>query len=322
MSENTPDGQPEPTSPYGQGVPSPEVPPAAPQPQQGAPYGQQPGQAPYGQQPQAPYGQPGQQPGQPQGGPAYQQPGYGQPQGAPQYGQPGQAPYGQPQGAPQYQGGYAPAVGQELTDAQVEKFKNNAGLLIGAVLVFVVGTIIIAAVFGAILGAAAKSGSGAAVGLGFFGVVLVAGVILILSMFMQASVVRVCYEISHGRRITFGTFFEFGKLGNVVLTALIIGVASAISAVVVIGPLVVMFFGLFALLFAIDKGLGPVDAIKASIDLVMKNLKTSVLLLVGVYVVQTIGMLVCGVGLLAAIPITLLATTFVYRRLMGEQITA
>lgn len=309
MSNNDPNVPQNPNDPYAAGSGAPVPPPpgggaddAPQQPQQPQPYGQ-PDQT-YGQ---TPYGQPGQLP-------------YGQPNAQQPYGQ--QAPYSQ-------QPPYAQAPGSSMQIDVVEafkygweKFRANAGVIILGVLAFIVAIVVVGLIFFAILIAVASSGSSTAAGLGFFSTVLLVGFVLLLSVFMQASVVRVSLEISHGRPVTFGSFFQFADLGKVLITALIIGVASAIGALFVVGALVVGFFSQFALFYVIDKGLDPVAAIKASIDLVMKNFTTVILLYVGVYVANMIGSALCGIGLIVAVPVALLATTYVYRRLNGEVVAA
>lgn len=269
------------------------------------------------QNPHDPYGPPasGAPIPPPPGQPDHQGHRYGQ--------QPGQQ-YGQPYGQPYAQ---APAPGADIDVVEAfkygwEKFKANLGVIVLGVLAFIAAIVVLYLIFFAIIMAAVSSGSSAAAGMGFFSIVLLAGFVMLLAVFMQASVVRVSLEISHGRPVTFASFFKFTNLGKVILTALLIGVASAIGAFVVVGSLAVGFFTQFALFYVIDKGLDPIEAIKASVNLILKNLTPSILLYVGVYLAYAVGAAVCGVGLLVSVPVALLATTFVYRRLNGEVITA
>ncbi len=291
MSNHDPNLPPNSNDPHGAGA-SGAVPPPPSQPQQGQP-GQQP---PYGQPQQ---GQPGQQPpyGQPQ-----------QPHGRPQQ------PYSQP-------GQRAPGGDIDVMEAFKygwKKFTANLGVVLGGVVAYIVAIVIILVIFVAILGAVVSTGSGAAATLGFLGTMLVVAFAMVLALFMQAAIINVALMISRGRKVTFGSFFQLPNMGKVLLTALIIGVASGLGAFVFVGPIIVGFFGQFALLYAIDKGLDPIDAIKASIDLVLKNLTPTILLFVGSYVVYAIGGAVCGLGLVVAVPVAALATSYMYLRLKGE----
>lgn len=314
MSENNPNIPSDPNQPPAQ---DPYAQPGAQQPPAQDPYAQpganQPPAQPYGQQQppaQDPYAQPGAQ--QPYGQPGAQQP-YAQ--------QPPAQPYGQPGST-----GYGPAGGEiDVMDAFKygwEKFKTNAGTLIGGVVIYLVGIIVLVGIFFAIFIASASSGSTVASSLGGFSFLLVMGVALLLGVFMQAMLLRVCLDLSAGRSVSIGSFFQFKGMGNVLLAALLIGVASFLGSLIAVGAIIVAFFAQYALLFVLDKGMSAIDGIKASVDLAMKNLGTSVLLLVGVYVVTAIGSFLCGVGVIVALPIAMLATTFVYRRLQGEHVSA
>jgi len=288
-----PDGQP----PYG----APTPPPGQPAPGQ-QPYGQQPptGQ-PYGQQP---YGQ---------------QPPAGQP-----YGQ--QPPAGQPYGQQPYQG----APGQSPIDAGAafsygwDKFTKNVGPIILGSLAWAVGIGILIGIFYAVIisGAAAASSldsGGGFLALGFGSMVLFLGVSLLLGMFFQAAATNVGLVATTGRSVTVGDFFSVPNFSKALLTALLVGLATGVSAIVVVGPLVVGFFGIFALHFAIDKGLGAVDAIKASIDVALKNAGQVALLMLLVYVANSVGSALCGVGLIVSMPVAMIATAYCYRRVVGQQ---
>ncbi|WP_069387727.1 DUF7544 domain-containing protein [Cellulosimicrobium cellulans] len=287
--------------------------PAPGQPSSDQPYGQQ--QPPHGQQP--PYGR------APQGGQPYGQQPYGQ---APQGGQP---PYGQP--------GYPPPAspyGQADQPVQIgeafnygwNKFTQNVGAIIGGVLAWVAALLVLSLVFFFVLiGTASTSidpvtGDFSSTG-GFafgFTTFLYVAIVVVLALFVQAVVVNVSLLITRGKRIEFADFFRVPNLLNVILAALLIGVAAGILAITFVGPLVLAFFAQFTLFYVIDKNLGVFDAIKASFSVVSKNLGTVVLLFLGVYVAQAIGTLLCYVGLLVALPVAQIATAYVYRRLNRE----
>jgi len=317
----------DPASPYGtQPPPAGSVPPPAAQPGQapGGPYGQQPGQ-PYGQQPPA-----GQQPGQPYG----QQPPPGQPFGQqPPYGQPGYPPPGQPYGQP----GYPPPnpygqVGQpvQIGDAFTygwNRFTQNAGVIIGGVLTYVAGLALLSILFYVLLIGTAvttldpetgtvSTAGGFAFGIGTF--VFVA-IIAVLGFLVQAVVVNVSLLVTRGKKLEFADFFRFPNLGNVLLAALLIGLAVGILSITFVGGIVFAFFAQFTLYYVIDKNLGVLDAFKASFTVVSRNLGTVVLLFLGVYAAQIVGTLLCYVGLLVALPVAQIATAYVYRRLNQEQ---
>lgn len=317
--------------------PTPEsAPPGAYPPPGGYPppaYGQQQpsgGQEPYGaQQPygqQPPYGaQPtyGEQQPSGQQAPYGAQPPYGaqQPYGQQPYAQPyGQAPYG------------APTAGTSVGDAFTwgwTKFTQNVGPFLLGVLAYLAVIVVVSIVlFSLVVGGAVASVDPATgelrtgAGIGFvFGYLLVLAVILLLSAFMQAGVIRATLEVAAGRRVDVGTFFRFENVGAVLLTALLVGLGTGIGSLLFVLPgLAFGFFAQFALFFVIDRRLAPVDALRASFTLVSRNLGTVFLLFLGVYAANLIGSALCGVGQLVSFPVGLLATTWVYRRLQNEPV--
>ena len=301
------------------------------QPPAAGPYGQQPeGQQPYGQ-PQQPYGQ------QPPSG-APQQP-YGQPQqpyGEPQ--QPYAQPYGQqPPAAQPYGGpaGYAqPSAGSAIGDGfswAWGKFTQNAGPLIGGLAVYGAALVVLIIIFFSIIiigGAAAATDAygnvrpGAA-GAAFGAYLVFIALVLLFSVFVQAAVIRVVTEVLSTGRTTFGSFFRFERLGTVLLAALLVGIGTGVGSLLLyVGAIVFGFFAQFTLFFVIDKGLGAIDAIKASFQLAYKNFATAALLYLVVLVASSIGGSLCGIGALVTTPLAMLVSGFVFRRLHGEGVAA
>ena len=173
-------------------------------------------------------------------------------------------------------------------------------------------------IFWAIMMAAGQVGGDAGLGIFGFGMILATAVAVVLGALVQAGILRAALEVTYGRPVDIKTFFTFTDLGKVLLAALLVGL---LGAVPIIG-LVLAFFAQFTLLFVLDKGLSPIDALKASFALVNQNLGTVVVLFIGVYVAYFVGSLACGVGILVAMPVALIATTYVYRRLLGETVAA
>ncbi|QJW36423.1 hypothetical protein [Cellulosimicrobium protaetiae] len=307
-----------PTPPASPQTPPSPQPPASPQPSPyGAPpagaypppAGPPPAQPPYGQQPpgQPPYGGP--PPGQP--------PSAGQPGGYP----PPAAPYGQP--------GYPgqPIQVQDAFSYGWNRFTQNAGVIIGGVLTYVAVFAGLSIAFWAILvgtatttvdpetGAVSTAG-GFAFGFGLFAFI---AIVVVLGFLVQAAVVNVSLLVTRGKKLEYADFFRYPNLGNVILVALLVGLATGVLAITFVGPIVFVFFAQFTLFYVIDKKLGVFDAFKASFTVVSRNLGTVVLLFLGVYLAQLVGTLLCYVGLLVALPVAQIATAYVYRRLNDEQ---
>lgn len=297
MSEHTPDGE----RPGQQPEPTPPPPPPA-----GAPGG-------YGPPPQG------------AGGPGPQGPGdgYGPPQGQPGgYGPPGGYAGPPPQQGP---GGYAPLPPTpQATDAfgwGWNAFKANAGTLILGQLAWLVIVLAITGLWLLILSGtgilAGGSGSDAAAGLflgaGIAGVALVVVVAVLVSIFAAAGMSNATLKLVRGEAISVADFFRIPNPGTIVLVALVIAAASAILSFTFVLPIVLMFFVAYAVLFVIDQHQNTVDAITSSVKMALACPGQTVLLLLLAYVANFIGSLLCGVGTLVSLPLTALATAWLYR---------
>jgi len=311
-----------------------------PAPNYGAPPPPPPGYGPPpgGYNPPGPPGPP--PPGyNPQGGPPPPPPGYPpqpgyQPQSGypPPPGYPPQPGYGVPPGGPstpQFN------IGEAVTWAW-NKFTQNAVALVVPVLGYIVLLSILGVVAGwvpFVLGDTTPTtftdSNGlttetVSVQLGAASIaVMVIGYVLLFvaGIFMHAGLLSGCLDIADGKPVTIGSFFKPRNLGAVFLTALLVGVGVAIGTIACVVPGIIFgFLALFAIPFVVDRSLSPVDSVKASIATTRSNLGGSLLSALVQYVVVLIGELLCGVGLIAALPITLLIQVYTYRKLSGGQV--
>lgn len=264
-------------------------------------------------------GQPGNQPpGYGQGG-QNQQPPYGG--GQPPYGAGGQPPYGGG-GQPPYgnQSG-APSAGDAFTWGWSAFTRNVAPFVLAMVAYGGLLLIVTIAMFFALFGSLA-AGDGASAFAMFSGTgVLFFVVVALLTALMQAGLTRASLDVTEGRPISVGTFFQFAEIGKVVVAIVLIGIGSAIGYSLLYLPgLVFGWIAQFVLFFVIGQRQSPIDAFKSSYALVIANVAETVLLFVLVQVAMGIGSALCGVGLLVAAPVAMLATAFMFRRLQGQQV--
>lgn len=111
-------------------------------------------------------------------------------------------------------------------------------------------------------------------------------------------------------------FAAYPLLLNYLVGLIIYGIMVAIGLIffVVPGLYLAVKYQFYGYLI-VDKGMGPIDAIKMSGALtqgVKRNLVLFWLMLAGINI---LGMLALGVGLIASVPVSWLATAYVYRRL-------
>lgn len=102
--------------------------------------------------------------------------------------------------------------------------------------------------------------------------------------------------------------------------------ASILSGLIVLGGFILLIIPgiifslklMFVPYFVIDKGLSPIEAIKASWNATKGNLSEIILLGVLNFLVVIAGFLALFIGLIWAIPTTMVATAYVYCRLSGK----
>ena len=135
---------------------------------------------------------------------------------------------------------------------------------------------------------------------------------------LQAALVRGALYETDGYRPGFGSYFYIGNLGNAFLTALLAFLATTLASAVCLIPGVLVGIGcMFSLHFAIDQGQTPVEAIRSSFLLALRDPWRVFLLALTVVVVACLGVLACGFGLLVAGPVAAIAVTYAYRTLTG-----
>ncbi|NYI99691.1 putative membrane protein [Nocardioides thalensis] len=298
-----------------------------------------------GNQPPPPPNFGGPPPPQPPGGGVPPQPpgggGYGgppQPPGGGGYGGPPQPPGGGYGGAPV--GGSAPDVGTVVSWSWA-KFQANMSQMIIAALAIFIGALVILGV-GFFLVFAVLAGDGLECvdrdsfgycteydtgGAGFFVTMLVMaltfGLFFVYAQVVGSGMIRGMLGVTNGLPFKAGDVFKFQNLGPVIVLSLLIGAGVAIGSILCYVPgLIFGFASQYALYFLIDKNLSPVDSIKASFNLVKDNLGPTIIWYLVSLLIILVGELVCLVGLLAAIPVVLLGTAYMYKSLTGQAVAA
>jgi uncharacterized membrane protein len=222
----------------------------------------------------------------------------------------GQVP---PGGAP----GYAPAPAQLDLGAALSygwnKYKANAlNWILFAIVTFVVVGLIDSAARGFNYDASVLSAPG------IIGS-LVSG---ILGVLVQAAFTRGALNELDGNKPSFADFFTWNNLAQVFIAAVLVWVITTIGFILIIIPgLIATFLLWYTLAFAIDRNLSATDAIKGSFELTSKNVGSLLLLAIVVIVLNLVGALLCGIGLLVTGPVTLIASTYAYRVLSGGQVS-
>ncbi len=253
----------------------------------------------------------------PPGGGTPPPPGGGTPPPPPPGGTPPPGPSG---GTPQPAGSYSVS---NAFNFGWTKFQQNLGpWLVGTIVLFLIGLAVnlVFSVAGNAVGGSTDSG------VLIFGSItsLLLGIIsIVVGWVIGIQFVRAGLSNTDTGRLEFGKFFETQLLGPAILTALIAGVLTAIGYILCIIPgLIVLFFVQFCYYFVLAENKSPWDAVKASFSFVNQNLASIFVLFLASVLAIAVGALLCGVGLLVAYPVVLLAHAYTFRTLRGEPVAA
>ncbi len=152
---------------------------------------------------------------------------------------------------------------------------------------------------------------------GFLGFVLMIGAIL-LEWWLYAGVTRITLRAHAGQPVSFEMLFgeSWDTLYRFALAAIVAGVLIVVGYVLLIVPGVIVQVMLILFAFAIvDKGMGPIDALKESRRLTKSNRWQVFWFLLLMVLVNAVGAMLAGIGLLVSLPVSLLALTYVYKAL-------
>lgn len=315
MTSNYPPNDDEPNLNKPDGSNPPPPPPGSYPPQEGnypPPQGSYP--PPQGSYPPPQGGYPPPQ-GQGPGGfpPPGQGPGGFPPPPPPSYGDPGQPGFG---GQPGYGGQPATVSVGDALGYGWARFKANAGVWIGMCLIAVVVSGVINAAFSWDRYTNSDDLTVAA----SFSILSIIGslVSVIVSIIFQAAFTRGALSETDGVKPGFGDFFRFKSLAPVFAVAILVGLINAVAFILCFLPVLITGYLLwYSLTFVIDRDLDPIAAIKASFKLTTDNVGQLLPLALVCVLLNIGGAILCLIGLLVTIPVTLLAGVYAYRVLTG-----
>jgi hypothetical protein len=205
-----------------------------------------------------------------------------------------------------------------------KKFQEYLGPILIAMVLFIVINIAVNLIGSLFIGGIGEITDPDDIGIGMFfsfGYFVFGLLSALVSLLIQAAVVRGALDITKGERIELSTFLSTENLGQIVLAAILLAIGTTIGLILCIVPgLILIFYSQFTYQFIIDKGLPAFDAIKASFDLVNRNLGTVVVLFLASILAFFIGAILCGIGLLVTIPVTIIATAYAYRMMTGQPV--
>ena len=217
------------------------------------------------------------------------------------------------------------------------KFKAQPSALLVPVLIVVVLLIVVeiivqillrATILGThdctttVLGTSVQTQCGPNFAVALIGAGLAGLVVNLIAQALGAGLIKNALNIADGKPASMGEVWKWATNGQVITAALIVSVAVFIGTLLCYLPgLIVAFLLNWTMFFVVDQDFKAMDAVKASVNFVTSHLgETIVFWLLG-FVTLLVGALLCGVGLLVAVPVVLVAAAFTYRVLNGRQVT-
>lgn len=193
-----------------------------------------------------------------------------------------------------------------------KKFTENVGPFI----ILMIAVLVVTAVVGVIRGIVTPESSGLTA---LLITALLGGVSYIITSIVQAGVWRAGLGVTKGETPSISQLTETENIVPYILTNIIVGIGLVIGLILCVVPGIVwMIFTSLASLIALDKGVGPGEAISQSISWVKDNFGQVFVILLVSWIVYIIGACLCGVGLLVSAPVGLVAITYTYRALNNE----
>lgn len=203
-----------------------------------------------------------------------------------------------------------------------KKFSENAAFF--ALSTLILGVIAAVPAFGAYIALIFATTPNSTPAAGTWILFLVALAISMLASFvLQWIANHAALQVTRGTTPTVRSVFSTTNLGRYVVTSVVLGlVVAAGSMLCMIPGLIAAVAFVYAPLIALDKGTGAIDALGRSYELVRPNLGQTLLTLLLSYGILYVGAMLCYVGLVVTMPISILMIAYSYRVLDGQSVAA
>jgi uncharacterized membrane protein len=150
-------------------------------------------------------------------------------------------------------------------------------------------------------------------------------VALIIGFVLGLGLIRAALAITRGEKPAIEMLFSTDNLGPYVLGAILFAIGNAIATFICLGiPILsivwLTLFGFFGYVIVDRNEQSPIEALKISQKIVGPKFWPVVGLLVLLYLINFVGIIICGIGLLFTAPLTLVAHAYAYRTLSGEPV--
>jgi len=147
-------------------------------------------------------------------------------------------------------------------------------------------------------------------------------VVTVVAVFIQAAAYRGALMVVDGHTPTFSELFSGWDKGKLLATMLVMWLIVMVGTILCIIPgIIAAFLLILTPIFAVDNQGGAItDPLKRSYELVKNNVGQMLLLWLLAFLVTMVGVCLCGIGLLAAMPVVWLAQAYTARVLEGRPV--
>lgn len=202
-----------------------------------------------------------------------------------------------------------------------KKFQENAGPFVILMLIVFGATLVVSLLGQLVLLPLFSGGDNGSFILSMVGFSVVFVLQFVVAFFLQAGVYRAGLGVTRGVKPEVSMLTDTTNMANFALTVVLVGLGAFVGYLLCFIPGIIwLIFTAYAPIIALDKGVGPGDAIRQSIDWVKDNFGKVFLILLVAYLVYYVGILLCCIGVLATGPIALIAIIHSYRALNQEPV--
>lgn len=151
---------------------------------------------------------------------------------------------------------------------------------------------------------------------------IAAGIGTFVSQILIAGLIKSSLNMVDGQpALDIGAVFSWATKPGVVTTASFLAVLSALGTLFFYLPgIIIGFLTAFTMYFVVDKNLSGIEAIKASFAFVTNKLGDTVVFMLLGALTLIAGVIACGIGIFAAIPVVFIAAAYTFRVLHDEPV--
>ena len=140
-------------------------------------------------------------------------------------------------------------------------------------------------------------------------------------MLLALGWIRVSLDVTRGTKPEVGDLFKFDGYGPYIGASILFAIGFYVGLILCIVPGIIfaVAFGFYGFVIAErGEGVGVIDSLKQSADLTRGNRWQLFGLGIVLLLINLVGAILCGVGLIFTLGITIIAWSYVYRTLRGE----